>query len=149
MYLRFSVEGEVQISRALLKISSAVQDLTPAFEKSGEDLTEILSYDVFETEGAAIDEHWQPLSIAYSKTKARKFPGQPILVASGLMRDSFVPTANANSLVIRNMVEYFKYHQSRAERKSNLPRRVMMKLTENMREMVVKNVQRQLQEAAA
>ena len=145
MQINFVVDGQVQISRVLLGVSAAIQDWTPALSQSAEDLIEIFSYDVFETEGGAIDEAWAPLSPAYEVQKERHFPGQNILTASGLMRDSFTSMIDSTSLTIGNSAEYFKYHQSSAPR-TKMPRRVMMTLTENMREMVVKNFQTQLSE---
>jgi phage gpG-like protein len=141
MYLRFAIEGEVQLSRKLLTISDAVKDWSPAFQKSGEDLIEFFSYDVFETEGNAIDERWMPLSQPYAKRKAKRYPNAGILEATGTMRKSFMQAADATSLTIWNAAEYFKYHQSKQPRSSSLPRRVVMKLTENLRQLVVKNFQ--------
>lgn len=142
MRLQISIGGQMELSRVLLNISQAVQDWTPAFEQSAEDLVEILSYDVFETEGGAIDEEWTPLSLAYAKRKEKLYPDKGILDATGTMRESFLSQSDATSLKIWNAAEYFKYHQSSAPR-SVMPRRVMMKLTENLREVVVKNFQRQ------
>lgn len=148
MYLRFSISGQVQLSRVLLNVSNAVKDWTPALEKSAEDLIEVFSYDVFESEGGAIGEAWDPLSAAYAKRKEKKYPGNPILVATGLMQDSFTRLVDTTSLKIGNSAEYFKYHQSSAPR-TKLPRRVMMKLTLDLREIVVKNFQRQFLERAS
>lgn len=147
VFISFSVEGEVQISRKLLGLASTIQDFTPALEKSSEDLLEIISYDVFESEGAAIDEPWAQLSPGYAKWKERKYPGNGILVRTGLMQDSFSSIVDTSSLKIWNAVEYFKYHQSKGERSSNLPRRVMLRLTENMKQMVVKNFQTMISES--
>lgn len=140
MIIRFSIQGEIQLSRVIATISATVKDMTPAFEKSGEDLLRIFSYDVFETEGQAVDETWSPLSKAYAKRKERQFPGKGILEATGKMRQSFMAKADDTSLTLWNAMEYFKYHQSNQPR-TVIPRRVMLKLTENMREMVVKNMQ--------
>lgn len=146
MYLSFKIDGQIQLSRNLQKISAAVTDFTPAFEQSGEDLTRFFSYDVFESEGDAIDESWAPLSKAYAYRKAKLYPGRGILEATGKMRSSFLYQADSTSLRIWNSAEYFKYHQSILPR-TKMPRRAMMKLTENLRETVVKNFQVQFLEA--
>lgn len=148
MQISFSIEGQVELSRVLMNVVTAISDWTPALSTSAEDLIEVFSYDVFETEGEAIGALWAPLSLAYSKWKERHFPGQPILTATGHMRESFTSIIDTTSLTIGNAAEYFKYHQSRGPRTSNLPRRVMLKLTENMKEQVIKNFQRQLLEGA-
>lgn len=137
----------MQLSRVLMGLSAAVQDWTPAFEKSGEDLVRFFSYDVFESEGQAIDDLWTPLSAAYAKRKEKLYPDKGILDATGLMRESFMSQADPTSLKIWNAVEYFKYHQS-IEPRSKLPRRVMMRLTTDLREVVIKNFQTQFQERA-
>ena len=144
--LQFSIDGQLQLSRVLFTLSAAVKDWTPAFEKSGEDLIRFFSYDVFESEGEAIEESWAPLAQAYAIRKEKKYPGSTILTATGAMRESFMSQADSTSLKIWNASEYFKYHQSSAPR-TRLPRRAMMKLTENLREMVVKNFQTQFQES--
>ncbi len=145
MQLRFLIEGQVELSRVLGNIRAATQDWTPALSQSAEDLIEIFSYDVFETEGGAVDEVWAPLSAAYAYQKEKKYPGAGILEATGTMRQSFTSLIDSTSLTVGNASEYFKYHQSNAPRKK-IPRRVMMKLTENMKETVVKNFQTQLLE---
>lgn len=148
MQIRFSVDGQIQLSKVFLRISTAIQDWTPALSKSAEDLIEILSYDVFETEGGAIGAVWAPLSIEYAKQKERNWPGQGILTASGLMRDSFTSIVDSTSLTIGNSAEYFKFHQSSAPR-TKLPRRVMLRLNQDMKDMVVKNFHTQLMEDAS
>lgn len=138
MQITFALEGQLQLSRVLLGISQTARDWTPAFEKSGEDLIEFFSYDVFESEGQAIAEPWQPLSAQYQKAKERRYPDKGILEATGTMRQSFMSRSDATSLTIWNAAEYFKYHQSNAPR-DRLPRRIMMKLSEDLKQMVVKN----------
>jgi phage gpG-like protein len=140
MQLRMSLQGEVQLSRNLQFLSDAVQDWTPAFEQSGEDLVEFFGYDVFESQGEAIDEPWQELSPAYAKQKERRFPGTGILEATGAMRDSFMQAADSTSLRVWNAMEYFKFHQSNQPR-TRMPRRAMMRLTQQLRELVIKNFQ--------
>lgn len=46
----------------------------------------------FEAEGEG---SWQPLSLAYAEQKAKEWPGQPILVASGDLRDWMTNPAKA------------------------------------------------------
>jgi phage gpG-like protein len=145
MQLQFVIDGQVQLSRVLLGISSTILDWTPAFAQSAEDLIEVFSYDVFESEGEAIDEVWAPLSPKYAIRKEKTYPGTGLLEATGLMRESFWSLVDPTSLTIGNAAEYFKYHQSTAPR-MKIPRRAMLKLTENMREQIVKNFQTQLLE---
>lgn len=148
MQIQFSIDGQIELSRVLRGIQSSIQDFTPALSQSSEDLIEIFSYDNFESEGGTLEAPWAPLSAAYAKRKERLYPGAGILVATGLMQSSFTGLIDSTSLIIGNTAEYFKYHQSSGPR-SRLPRRIMMRLTENMKETVVKNFQTQIYESVA
>ena len=136
--IQFAIEGELQLSRKLRGIAANARDWGPAFKQSADDLVQVFSGPVFETEGQEIDEKWSPLSKAYALRKTKKFPGTKILEATGNMRASFMSKYDSMSATIWNATEYFKYHQSK-EPREKLPRRVMMKLTDSLREMVVKN----------
>jgi len=100
-------------------------------------LKNLFSNDVFETEGAAIGEHWQPLSPTYGSQKAKRYPGKGILEKTGTMRNGFLTLVRPDMAQVWNQVEYFKYHQSNAPR-TRLPRRVMMALDERGKIAVVK-----------
>jgi len=54
------------------------------------------------------------------------------------MKRSFRAKATSMQGEIWNATTYFKYHQSNKPRSSNLPRRVMMKLGEQQKQLVVK-----------
>lgn len=135
--LSWSIEGEKQISRNLLIIADQVKDWTPAFKESADLLKRTFSGPVFDTEGAAIQEHWSPLSKAYAYRKAQKYPGKGILERTGAMRNGFMTLWRPDMAMVWNKVEYFKYHQSNKPR-HKLPRRVMMKLGQMQRTQVVK-----------
>lgn len=136
-HLEWSIEGEKQLSRNLLIMANRVSDWTPAFRETATDLKSIFSQDVFNSEGSVIDEHWAPLSKAYAYQKALKYPGKGILEATGRMRSGFQTEWRADYAKVWNDIEYFKYHQSNKPR-NVLPRRVMMKLADSQRTMVVK-----------
>jgi phage gpG-like protein len=135
--LSFTIEGEKQLSRTLLMIADRVKDWTPAFEQAAMDLKTIFSTEVFETQGAVIEEHWQGLSPNYAAQKAKRYPGRGVLEASGTMRNSFMSLVRPDMLGIWNKAEYFKYHQSNRPR-TKIPRRVMIKLANAQKELVVK-----------
>lgn len=138
MYISWSIEGEQQLSRKLLLIASRVKDWTPAFKESAYALKDVFSKDVFSTQGGIIQENWSPLKKAYAIQKAKKHPGKGILEATGDMRSGFMTLWRPDMAQVWNKVEYFKYHQSKKPRSSNLPRRVMMKLGDRQRVEVVK-----------
>jgi phage gpG-like protein len=136
--LTWTIEGETQLSRRLVIMADRVKDWTPAFKETAYTLKEIFSGPVFDTEGAAIEEHWSPLSKAYALRKEKKHPGKGILEATGTMRSGFMTLWRPDMAQVWNKVEYFKYHQSNLPRRSGLPRRVIMKLAETQRQQVVK-----------
>ena len=140
MQIQFMIEGELQLSRRLTGIAESARDWGPAFKQSVEDLKQVFSGPVFETRGAEIDASWSPLSKAYALRKAKLYPGKGILEATGAMKNSFASKFDATSASVWNTATYFKYHQSNQPR-TKLPRRVMMKLTENLKQMVVKDFQ--------
>jgi phage gpG-like protein len=142
MQLQFNIEGEMQLSRNLEAIAANSRDWTQAFEQASDYLMNIFENDVFDTEGQAIDEQWDPLSKAYALQKARKYPDKGILEATGAMRNSFWKQIDSTSMTIGNSAEYFKYHQSNQPR-SKLPRRVMLKLTNEMKAEIVRKFQEQ------
>ena len=135
--IKWEIEGEVQLSRTLLIMSQRVKDWTPAFRDTATYLKDVFSSDVFATQGGAIGEKWSPLKKGYALQKSKRFPGQPILVATGEMKNGFMTLWRPDMAQVWNKVEYFKYHQSNAPR-SKLPRRVMMKLANAQKEQVVR-----------
>lgn len=137
MELSFKIEGEQQMSRKLRGIEKELRDWKPAFKKTADELKNIYSREVFDTEGSVIGVKWQPLDSAYASIKARKYPGKGILEATGRMRGSFKTLYKSDMAAIWNSAVYFKYHQSNKPR-SKLPRRVMLKLGHQQRELVQK-----------
>ena len=135
--LSFSIEGEQQLMRRFKGIEKEMGDWTPAFKESIETLKDIFGNKVFETKGAVIGETWENLDPEYQRWKSMHYPGKGILEASGAMRRSFETMFKADQAAIWNTASYFAYHQSKAPR-SKLPRRVMMALAEEQRQIVVK-----------
>jgi phage gpG-like protein len=127
--INFSIEGEKQMSRRLQNIGKGMKDFTPEFKTSTDFLKLYFTNEVFDTKGGAIGEPWKP----------RKNESQytyPILEKTGMMRRSFTTKNEPKQGMVWNAVDYFKYHQSRMPR-VRLPRRIMMKLTEQLKSKVV------------
>ena len=137
LQISWTIEGEKQLSRRLRGIGKEMGDWRPAFKKASENLKRIFSNEVFATQGRVIQERWAPLSRAYALRKVQRFGNRGTLVASGKMQRSFKSQFNADSARVWNAVAYFQYHQSNQPR-SRIPRRIMMKLGVDQREMVVK-----------
>ena len=137
LYLSWTIEGDVQLSRRLLFLSDAIKDWTEAFEDTASYLLEVFGDAVFESEGREIGEAWLPLSSWYAVTKQARYPGSGLLVATGLMKESFNALIQPNQLQIINQVDYFKYHQSNLPR-TRLPRRAMMGLADEQKTSIVR-----------
>lgn len=136
--LSFSIEGEKQVSARLRKISGEVKNWHRPFKEIGKYLEGFFGGEVFNTKGAVIGEPWKPLSEATKREKARKgYPTTP-LIRSGEMKRGFTHTATPKMVAVWNTQDYFKYHQSNQPRRSNLPRRAMMKLDEIRRQIIIK-----------
>lgn len=147
MQLEWSIEGEKQLSRRLRIASNAFQDMSKPFENSAKKLTKVYSNDVFKTEGSVIGEKWARLSPATVARKARagmKQPSKP-LVGTGAMQKSFRYQHGKDFALIENVSDYFKYHQSNQAR-SRIPRRIMMKIAESQKTLVVRIFQKYLKE---
>lgn len=135
--ISWSIEGEKQLSRVLRNVSEGMGDWTPAFRKTTKELKDIFANDVFRSKGRAIDENWPPLKPQYLAQKRKQgFSTEP-LIRTGKMQKAFKSMFDPNSATIWNAMQYFKYHQSNKPR-SRLPRRVMMKLGNDQKTMIVK-----------
>lgn len=137
LQLSWTIEGQKQLSRKLFILAENVKDWTPAFKAVAQQLRQTFETDVFQTRGSAIDEHWAPLSPGYAAWKARNYPGKGILERTGAMRGGFRSEWKGDMARVWNGVKYFKYHQSK-ESRGRLPRRVMLKLANPQRELIVK-----------
>lgn len=135
--LTWSIEGQVQLARRLNIVASSVKDWTPAFQEAADKLESIFSNDVFRTQGAIIGESWQPLKPKYLAQKVKQgFPADT-LVKTGRLKASFFSEVHSDHATIGNRSPYFKYHQSK-EPRTRIPRRIMMKLGNPQKEIVVK-----------
>lgn len=136
--LTWQVEGAQQLSRVLRGIGEGVKDWKPAFRETAEELAKVFANDVFDTEGSAIGEKWKPLKPRYLAQKVKDGYPADTLVRTGKMKRGFKTIFRSDYAEVWNAIAYFQYHQSSAPRSSNLPRRVMMKLGENQKQLIVK-----------
>lgn len=122
------------------------KDIDLALKKAGKDIVDFVSVEVIASEGKAIGKKWRKLSPAYKKQKKKKYPGRGILEATGLLSKSFKSKTQSfrgvNRLTVFNIAPYFKYHQSSAPRKTNLPRRVTLKPHKNIIAIVQKHIRK-------
>ena len=138
--IEWSIEGQTELSRVLLNVTADLKDYSQPFRQSANMLVRQFSQEVFATQGAVLGERWKRLSPYTVSQKARLgFTGGP-LVRTGQMQRSFQSIVSSDQAVVRNTAPYFPYHQSNQPR-SKLPRRVMMKLTQNSKAEIVRHFQ--------
>jgi hypothetical protein len=128
--LNFTVEGDVQLSRRLRIVSDKVKDFSNEFKKTGDFLTSYSNQDVFSSKGAVLGGTWPPRKNEENYT-------WPILEKTGKMRAGFKSEPSAMQVIVYNVMDYFKYHQSKLPR-TRLPRRIMFKLNDYLKTRIVK-----------
>jgi len=125
--ITFTIEGEKELSRRLLKLGEDVKDFKPEFTESSDFLKGFFGGEVFDTRGGAIGKPW---------VKRKRPQPWPLLERSGKMRRSFQSKGEKVQARVWNAVDYFKFHQSILPR-HRLPRRVMMKLTDTLKDKII------------
>lgn len=138
MQLEFVIEGEKQLSRRLGIVADGIKDFRPPFQLSASEFIRVFKAN-FSARGSTLGEPWQDRQPQYRA--GTRVDVWPLLQETGAMRNSFQAQVKADGLVIFNVAEYFKYHQSNQARKTKLPRRIMMKLDEARRRFIVKSMQ--------
>lgn len=137
LQFRFEVDGEIQLRRYLDILAENISDFTVIFEKIADDFRDTMS-GVFSAEGAFEGRsRWAPLSPDYAIQKARKFPGRPILHATGKLRKSLTTESDGHicqitptTLKIGTSDEKAIFHQ-RGTRK--MPQREIVRLTQSQK----------------
>ena len=119
-----SIQGDKELAAKLRKFGVSILDLSKSMDETGRYLSRFFSGEVFASRGGVIGQPWPSLNPAYAAYKARRFPGRPPLIKSGLMNRSFKHRSTRLTSTIYNDAEYFKYHQEGR----GVPERVMMAL---------------------
>lgn len=152
---RLDIAGEVQLDRGIARFSEGVADYRPIWPVIEDDFY-AQEKDQFKTEGTEGGEKWQRLSAEYSGWKEAHFPGKPILERTGdLMRSLTQPNdpngvriEERKTLTLGSKIPYAIYHQSILPRKSKLPRRPEIALTEAFKRGVMHHLQAYLVQVA-
>lgn len=142
--LVFSIEGETELIRRLQGVDKDLKDWTPEFKKIGNMLLKTFRHN-FSTKGRTLGSPWAPLKPSTIAEKMRLGYPLDILVRTGLMRDSFVSKAGKYEVIVSNPIPYFVFHQSKKPR-FKLPRRVMMKIDDDRKQLIVKIIQESIQD---
>lgn len=138
-----TIGGLAELRSQLRRMQQGVDQTRTQLDDAGDLLTNYFSGQVFASRGGVLGESWPKLSDAYAARKARTFPGRPPMIRTGKLNQGFTYDITPERLRIRNTVEYFKYHQSDRER-TKMPRRVMMKLTDQLKTDVTRVIDRKL-----
>lgn len=142
----FEIEGEKQVASLIENVSKKLDDFRSPLTAVNNLLLSTWDKN-FDSEGSTIGEPWKKLSPRYKKRKDSKFPGKPILVATGKMRNSFRSKTGKLQTELYNTSEYFKFHQSNKPR-TKLPRRVMMKIDDKRRAEIFREFTKYLNRVA-
>lgn len=140
----FSMFGEEQINRTLLRFADNVHDATPVWEKLAAKFA-TLEKRQFNSEGQSGSGGWVPLSPTYAAWKRRHFPGRRILERTGDLRKSLterpfaVEQIEPGFMVLGSDVAYGAFHQRGGD---HLPRRRPVELTAYQRTDWIKTIQR-------
>ena len=128
--VHFAATGDRNYSRGFYALASAVEDMTPVFERIASDIRDTVQSQ-FMTEGAAAGNPWAPLSPDYGAWKDAHYPGMPLLVRTGQMRHELLdPSAfmvGKQSLRYEPVSDIVIYHQFGTR---HMPRRKVLAITE-------------------
>lgn len=112
----FGVEGEQQIERAFELEAHLAEDMSVPLSQMADVILERVN-EQFVTQGAHGEAGgWKPLSPEYAAWKAKHFPGAPILVRTGKMKDLLLDKSSAVTVTQQSMIyyplsDYAGYHQ--------------------------------------
>jgi len=145
--LTFEIEGDTQIMRGLSRFADDVKDLSPAFREIAKDFKEIESKQ-FGSAGGRGSGGWTPLSPKYAEWKAKHYLGRPLMVLSGLLRESLqgdnpytIADIEPLQVTLGTQIPYAIYHQLGG---GKLPQRRLIDLTEDDKAHWVKLIQQYL-----
>lgn len=144
--VNFEVLGERQVSQMLSRTTDKAADLGPYWVMVTGFMRELIR-EQFDTEGGRTG-GWAPLSEKYAADKIRRFGSQPILVASGNLKESLTGGSGMiarqegnESLRFGTQLGYGSFHQTGTSR---MPRRQILDLTNDNRRTMMKMLQRHL-----
>lgn len=135
---------ENAIILGLSRFMDEISDFRKFFTERLEPLMREHFSEVFATEGAAGKAGaWQPLTDAYAKRKAKKYPGKPILVATGELKMTMTDENRFQSQASETEYTVYTpkvgiYHQKGT--KTGIPSRKFFSLTAEDEKAIVKNL---------
>lgn len=143
--LSMSVAGEEQLARGFSRIADEFSDYSEPFGQVVDLLKEV-ERKQFESEGSYGGVGWQPLSPRYAAYKEARYGSKPIMVISGLLKESltgdnpyYFEKIEPLRLTFGSTVPYGIYHQTGT---SKMPQRKLINLNENDKKRVTKTIQK-------
>lgn len=107
-----SIEVDDRLVKAALgRLKIKLLDWSEAMLAIGTAYKEYMSVKPFASRGSIFGETWPKLDPTYEQWKAKKYPGAPILVATGALSKGFDFTSTSDSMTLSNLVDYFNKHQ--------------------------------------
>ena len=146
---RIEIEGQEVFDRAFNRVDQSISDFRNIWPFATGTIYSIFGR-AFDTEGASTAAgKWKELTPAYARSKAIKYPGQPILRAENTLFESltdpeavdaiFIP--EVDQLTIGSRTPYARAHQFGL---GNLPARPIISFTETDKRDIQKSSQRGL-----
>jgi len=126
--LDIKLDNERVVRKFLIDKGNSLKDFKKELRESTDFIKTFSSNDVFKSKGRVLGEPWVRRKKAYS---------WQLMQRSGKLRQGFKTKVSRLEGVVFNPVSYFKYHQSKAPR-FRLPRRVMLKLTSQLVNDIIK-----------
>lgn len=132
--LDIKVTGDRRTITAVNAWMRELEDWTPVWALIEADFYR-MEQEQWASEGSRGGDKWPPLSPAYAAWKARRYPGQPLMVATGALRDSMtkqgatgqVRVIDKFRMELGTEIEYGVYHQYGG---GDLPQRKIMAVTD-------------------
>jgi phage gpG-like protein len=145
MVLKISLDS-TQITKKLNQIVRDITDFSEPFQKTGDDLLKYYGDENFQKQGGATGDNWRELSAATLKMRANRtgyYRQTPIqtgkkLIWTGRLKKGFESVVAKTKLIIKNDVDYFKYHQLGSGRRP--PQRKMLSISKKTIEIVIKRI---------
>lgn len=134
--IRVSTTGHQELSDSLQKFAGNRLDLTRSMGAMSIYLNRFFAGEMFVSRGQAAGKPWPKLNDNYAAWKARRFPGRPPLIRSGLMNRSYRHKSTALSTSLWNEADYFEIHQEGI----GVPQRQTMVIDEQRELRIVKYV---------
>ncbi|MDQ0869047.1 hypothetical protein QFZ70_001520 [Arthrobacter sp. V1I9] len=134
--IRVRIHGDKELVEKFRSFTGSQMDLSRSMEATGLYLTRFFAGEVFASRGGVIGRRWLRLNDNYAAWKARRWPGRPPLIRTGLMNRSFKHKSTQLTTSLWNEAKYFDYHQDGR----GVPQRVMMRVDQAREARIVKYI---------